>query len=71
MTDKAKVYIESRDYKADYKVFFVNDRYRESNTALIFPGELVKSDYQSNIKVFITDKEFQAQIKIMREHFPK
>jgi hypothetical protein len=69
MADKAKVYIASSDYKADYKVYFVNERYKEANTALISPGELVKSDYQANVKVFITDHEYQAQIKIMREHF--
>jgi hypothetical protein len=42
MADKAKVYIEAHDYKADYKVYFVNDRYKEANIALISPGELVK-----------------------------
>jgi hypothetical protein len=71
MADKAKVYVESRDYKADYKVYFVNDQCKEANVALITPGELVKNDYQANVKIFITDKEYEAKIKIMREHFPK
>lgn len=71
MTTKANVYIASQDYKADYKVFFVDAAHKEQNTALISPGELVDADYKANVKVFITDKEYQAQIKIMREHFPK
>ena len=71
MADKAKVYIEPHDYKAEYKVYFVNDKSKEKNAALITPGELVKNDYQANVKVFITDQEYKADIKITREHFPK
>ncbi|HUX95064.1 MAG TPA: hypothetical protein VMV47_04965 [Bacteroidales bacterium] len=67
---KVKVFIEPKEYKAKYKVFFVDQAYKEKNIQLISPAELVKHDYQADVKVFIVDKEYKADIKIMRKNFP-
>ncbi len=71
MAAKAKVFIVNAEYRADRKVYFVDQAYREENTQLISPGELVRSEYQADIKVFIVDQEYRADIKIMRKNFPK
>ena len=67
---KAKVFIEPQEYKAKYKVFFVDQAYKEKNAQLISPGELVKQEYHADVKVFIVDQEYKADIKIMRKNFP-
>ena len=67
---KAKVFIEPQEYKAKYKVFFVDQAYKEKNAQLISPGELVQQEYQADVKVFIVDQEYKADIKIMRKNFP-
>lgn len=66
---KTKIFIVPQEYKAQYKIFFVDQSYKEKNTQLISPGELVKQEYQADVKVFITDKEYKADIKIMRKNF--
>ena len=68
---KAKVYIVDQEYKADYKVYFVSQSYKEKNHQIISPGELVKQEYQADAKVFIVDQEYKADIKIERKNFPK
>lgn len=67
---KAKVFIEQQEFKAKYKVFFVDQSYKEKNAQLICPGELVKQEYHDDVKVFIVDQEYKADIKIMRKNFP-
>jgi hypothetical protein len=71
MGAKAKVYIVDKDYKADHKVCFVSQGYQEKNTQLITPGELVRQEYQADVKVFIVDQEYKATIKIQRKNFPR
>ena len=71
MAAKAKIFIVDREYKADRKVYFVDQNYKEKNAQIISPGELVRSDYQADTKVFIVDQEYKADIKIMRKNFPK
>lgn len=66
-----KVCIVDQDYKADHKVYFVDNNYQQKNQQLISPGELVDHDYQANVKVFIVEQEYKADIKITRENFPK
>ncbi len=72
---KAKVYIESQEYKVEsgkgFKVFFVDAEYKEMNKQIIQGGELVNSDYKADVIVYITDKEHKANIKITRKNFPK
>lgn len=67
---KAKVFIVPHKYNAKYKVFFVDQTYKEKNAKLISPGELVKHEYQADVKVFIVDHEYEADIKITRKNFP-
>jgi len=71
MANKAKVFIVDKDYKADYKVFFVDQPYKEANVQVISPGSIVQHDYQADVKVFIVDKDYKANIKIMRKNFPR
>ncbi|TAN48120.1 MAG: hypothetical protein EPN26_13005 [Rhodospirillales bacterium] len=71
MAAKAKVFIVKHDYKADHKVFFVDQEYQQQNEQIISPGELVDHDYQADIKVFIVNHAYQASIKILRKNFPK
>lgn len=68
---RAKVFIVDQDYKAQYKVYFVDQPHKEKNAQLIAGGELVKYDYQADVKVFIVDQEYKANILIMRKNFPK
>lgn len=51
-------------------MFFVDQSYKEKNAQLVSPGELVKQEYQADVKVFIVDQEYKADIKIMRKNFP-
>jgi len=67
---KAKVFIVDQEYKAKYKVYFVDHTYQEKNAKLITPGELVTQEYQADVKVFIVNQEYKADIKIMRKNFP-
>lgn len=67
----AKVFIEPQEYKAKYKVFFVDQPYKEKNAEIIKGGQLVKQEYQADTKVFIVDQEYEADIKITRQNFPK
>ncbi len=66
---KVKVFIVPQEYKAKYKVYFIDQAYKEKNAQLISPGELVKQEYQADVKVFIVDQEYKADIKIMRKNF--
>ena len=66
---KAKVFITLQENKAKYKVFFVDQSYKEKNAQIITPGELVKEEHKAEIKVFIVDLEHKADIKIMRKNF--
>lgn len=50
-----KVFIVGRDYKANYKVFFVEQDYKEKNAAIISGGQLVDCNYKADVKVFIVD----------------
>lgn len=67
----AKVFIVDREYKADYKVFFVEHDYKEKNAGIISGGQLVDRDYKADVKVFIVDREYKANILITHKHFPK
>jgi len=67
---KARVFIVDQGYKADYKVYFVDQAHQEKNAALIAGGELVKYEHQANAKVYIVNREYQADIKITRKNFP-
>ena len=71
MATKAKIFVVDQEYRADRKVYFVDQAYQEKNAVLISPGELVRQEYQADTKVFIVDQEYRADIKIMRKNFPK
>lgn len=66
-----KVFIVDRDYKADYKVYFVELDYKEKNAAIISGGQLVNRNYKADVKVFIVDRDYKANILITHKHFPK
>ncbi|HOJ44622.1 MAG TPA: hypothetical protein PK340_01105 [Bacilli bacterium] len=68
---QANVFIVRQEYQADYKVFFVDQAYQEKNAEIIKGGKLVNQEYQANVKVFIVDQEYKANIKILRQNFPK
>jgi dUTPase len=65
------LFLVDHEYQADYKVFFVEHSYQEKNAAIIKGLKLVDHEYQASVKVFIVDHEYQADIKILRENFPK
>ena len=65
-----KVYIADQEYKAKYKVWFCDQAYKEKNAEIIKGCQLVKQEYQADIKVFIVSQEYKADIKIMRKNFP-
>ena len=65
-----KVYLVDQEYKAKYKVFFVDHPYQEKNAEIIKGCKLVKQEYQADIKVFIVSQEYREAIKIMRKNFP-
>lgn len=67
----AKVWITSSKYEADYKVYFVDNRFQEKNASIIVGGKLVSSKYQADVKVFIVNNKYDAQILITRQNFPK
>jgi dUTPase len=67
MANRTKVFIVDQDYKADYKVFFVEREGQEKNAQLISAAVLVDKDYQADVKVFITDADYKADIKMMRK----
>ena len=71
MGNSAKVFIVDREHKADYKVFFVDQSYKEKNAQIISPGSLVDHDYQADVKVYVVDQDYKADIKIMRKNFPR
>ena len=71
MAAKAKVFIVKFEYQADWKVYFVDQAYKEKNAQIISPGELVRYEHQADAKVFILDQEYKADIKILRKNFPK
>lgn len=65
-----KVYIVNQEYKANYKVFFVDQAYKEKNAEILKGCKLTNQEYQATIKVFIVNQEYKADIKIMRKNFP-
>ncbi|HAL65359.1 MAG: hypothetical protein XD81_0231 [Bacteroidetes bacterium 38_7] len=67
----AKVFITKQEYQAKYKVFFVDQSYKEKNADIIKGGQLVNQEYQADVKVFIVDQEYKADIKITRQNFAK
>jgi|GEM_PF-423886 hypothetical protein len=71
MAKKAQIYIVKHDNKADYKVCFVTQAYKEKNAEIIAGGQLARNEHNADVKVFITDKEHKADIKILRKNFPK
>jgi len=71
MPPKAKVFIANQGHQADYKVFFVDQPHKEKNAQLISQGELVKHAHQADVKVFIVNHDYQADIKILHKNFPK
>ena len=68
---KAKVLPVDKEYEADYKVFFVNQAYKEKDAKIIAGGEVVKQEYKADFKLFIVDQEYKADIKILHKNFPK
>jgi hypothetical protein len=67
----AKVFIVNQEYRAHYKVCFVDQDYRQKNHQIIAGGKLVGQEYQADVKVAIIDQEYRAEILIMRKNFPK
>lgn len=65
-----KVYITTSEYRAQYKVYFVDSQYKEKNAEIIKGCKLTNSQYQADITVFIVNSEYRADIKIMRKNFP-
>ena len=65
-----KIFLVKQEYKAKYKVCFVNQSYKEQNAEIISGGELVDQEHKADIKIFIVDQEFKADIKIMHKNFP-
>jgi hypothetical protein len=68
---QAKVFIVDQAYKANYKVYFVDQPYQEKNAAIIAGGKLVKYEHEADVKVYIVNQDYQADIKIIRKNFPK
>jgi hypothetical protein len=66
-----KVFITNQEYKAEYRVFFVDNQCKEKNAEIIKGCRLTNSESQADIKVFIVSNENRAEIKIMRKNFPK
>jgi hypothetical protein len=67
---KPNVFIVDQKYKADYKVYFVDEPQQERNVVLIAGGKLVRYEHQANVKVYIVNQEYQADIKITKNNFP-
>ncbi len=68
----SKIYIVNQEYKAKYKVYFVDQKHKEKNAEIIKGCTLSKTESGSDvIKVFIVNQEYKADIKIMRSNFPK
>ncbi len=65
-----KVYIVDQEYKARYKVFFVDQQYQEKNADIIKGCSLTNRESQADIKVYIVNQDYKANIKIMRKNFP-
>ena len=65
-----KVYIVNQEYKAQYKVFFVDQQYKEKNAEIIKGCRLTNIEGYADIKVYIVNQEYKADIKIMRKNFP-
>lgn len=68
---KIKVFIEKNESRADYKVFFVNNRSQQKNQQIIEAGQLVKNASQANLTVSIVKNKNKATILIMPKYFPK
>lgn len=65
-----KVFITNQEYKAEYRVFFVDNQCKEKNAEIIKGCKLTNSEGQADIKVYIVNQEYKADIKIMRKNFP-
>ena len=65
-----KVFITNQEYKAEYRVFFVDNQCKEKNAEIIKGCRLTNSESQADIKVYIVNQEYKADIKIMRKNFP-
>lgn len=65
----AKIQIVNHDYEAKYKVFLCQSDYQQKNHQLLAGGKLVSSS--PDVKVFIVQHDYQADIKITHKNFPK
>lgn len=65
-----KVYIVNQESRAQYKVCFVDNTFREKNAEIIKGCKLVKMESQADVKVFLTTQESRADILITRKNFP-
>jgi hypothetical protein len=52
------------------KVFIVDQPYQEKNAAIIAGGKLVKNEWEADVRVYVVQQEYQADIKITRKNFP-
>lgn len=66
-----RVAITNNEYRATYKVYFCQSSGQERNAALLKGCRLIDNESSADVKVFITEQEYKADIKITRDHFPK
>jgi hypothetical protein len=71
MASGPKVFLVDREQSADYKVFMVDQPYREKNAQLLSGAKLVQRESEADMKLFIVDRDFKAHIKITAKNFPR
>ena len=64
-----RVSLADDKYNADYRVF-VTEWGNEKNAALIQGADLVDKGC-GDIKIYVVDNEYDADIVISRDHFPR
>ena len=64
-----RVSLADDKYTADYKVY-ITEWGNEKNAALIAGADLVDRGC-GDVKIFVVDNEWDADICISRDHFPK
>jgi hypothetical protein len=64
-----RVMIVDQAYEADYKVWFCDGEYNQRNHQLLQGCQLVT--YSPDVKVVIVQSEYEADICITRQNFPR
>ena len=71
MANGPKVFLVDRDHRADYKVFLVDQPYKEQNAQLLAHAKLVHREHEADMKLFLVDRDHKADIKIQAKSFPR